>query len=60
MNKFETVCKNHYLEPDSNKFYVLIDEAHRSQYSAMYNYMREVLPNATLIAFTGTPLIIKI
>ena len=59
INKFETVCKNHYLEPDSDKFYVLIDEAHRSQYSAMYNYMREVLPNATLIAFTGTPLIAK-
>ena len=59
INKFETVCKNHYLEPDSDKFYVLIDEAHRSQYSAMYNYMREVLPNATLIAFTGTPLISK-
>ena len=57
INKFETVCKNHYLEEDSGKFYVLIDEAHRSQYSAMYNYMREVLPNATLIAFTGTPLI---
>jgi len=59
INKFETVCKNHYLEPDSDKFYVLIDEAHRSQYSAMYNYMREVLPNATFIAFTGTPLIKK-
>ena len=59
INKFETVCKNHYLEVDSDKFYVLIDEAHRSQYSAMYNYMREVLPNATLIAFTGTPLISK-
>ena len=59
INKFETVCKNHYLEKDSDKFYVLIDEAHRSQYSAMYNYMREVLPNATLIAFTGTPLIAK-
>ena len=59
INKFETVCKNHYLEQDSDKFYVLIDEAHRSQYSAMYNYMREVLPNATLIAFTGTPLIAK-
>ncbi len=57
INKFETVCKNHYLEPNSENFYVLIDEAHRSQYSAMYNYMREVLPNATLIAFTGTPLI---
>lgn len=57
INKFETVCKNRYLETDSDKFYVLIDEAHRSQYSSMYNYMREVLPNATLIAFTGTPLI---
>ena len=59
INKFETVCRNHYLEPDSDKFYVFIDEAHRSQYSAMYNYMREVLPNATFIAFTGTPLIAK-
>lgn len=59
INKFETVCKNRYLEVDSDKFYVLIDEAHRSQYSSMYNYMREVLPNATLIAFTGTPLISK-
>ncbi len=59
INKFETVCKNKYLDSDSDKFYVLIDEAHRSQYSAMYNYMREVLPNARIIAFTGTPLISK-
>lgn len=59
INKFATVCKNKYLEPDSDKFYVLIDEAHRSQYNTMYNYMREVLPNATIIAFTGTPLISK-
>ncbi len=59
INKFETVCKNRYLDSDSDNFYVLIDEAHRSQYSAMYNYMKEVLPNATLLAFTGTPLIAK-
>ena len=57
INKFETVCKNKYLEVDSDRFYVFIDEAHRSQYKSMYNYMRDVLPNATLIAFTGTPLI---
>lgn len=57
INKFETVCKNRYLETDSERFYILVDEAHRSQYSAMYNYMREVLPNATILAFTGTPLI---
>lgn len=59
INKFETVCKNKYLNIDSDNFYVLIDEAHRSQYSSMYNYMREVLPNATMLAFTGTPLIVK-
>ena len=59
INKFETVYKNKYLEHDSDKFYVLVDEAHRSQYSSMFNYMREVLPNATFIAFTGTPLIAK-
>ena len=59
INKFETVYKNRYLEPDSDKFYVLVDEAHRSQYKSMFNYMKEVLPNATLIAFTGTPLIAK-
>ena len=57
INKFETVCRNRYLEPNSDRIYVLIDEAHRSQYSSMYNYMREVLPNATMLAFTGTPLI---
>lgn len=59
INKFETVYKNRYLEPDSDKFYVLVDEAHRSQYKSMFTYMKEVLPNATLIAFTGTPLIAK-
>lgn len=57
INKFETVYKNKYLEPESDKFYILVDEAHRSQYNSMFNYMQEVLPNATLIAFTGTPLI---
>lgn len=57
INKFAAVCRYKYLEPDSEKFYVLIDEAHRSEYGGMFNYMRDVLPKATLIAFTGTPLI---
>ena len=57
INKFESVCKYRYLDPDSEKFYILIDEAHRSEYGSMFNYMRDVLPKATLIAFTGTPLI---
>ena len=57
INKFESVCRYRYLDPDSEKFYILIDEAHRSEYGSMFNYMRDVLPKATLIAFTGTPLI---
>jgi type I restriction enzyme R subunit len=36
---------------------VLTDEAHRSQYDTLALNMRASLPNATFIAFTGTPLI---
>lgn len=59
INKFETVVKQKFETEDSENIFVFIDEAHRSQYSSMYNYMRDVLPNSTMIAFTGTPLISK-
>ncbi|GDY33346.1 hypothetical protein GTS_49790 [Gandjariella thermophila] len=36
---------------------VLVDEAHRSQSSALHASLREALPNAALIGFTGTPII---
>ncbi len=36
---------------------VLADEAHRTQYKGLAMNMRTALPNATFIAFTGTPLI---
>jgi len=35
---------------------VMTDEAHRSQYGTMAMNMREALPNANFIGFTGTPL----
>lgn len=57
INKFESAVKSKFVCADSSNMYVLIDEAHRSQYNSLYNYMVEVLPNATMIAFTGTPLI---
>lgn len=38
-------------------FYVLVDEAHRSQYDFLAAFMRASLPNAKFIAFTGTPLL---
>jgi type I restriction enzyme R subunit len=36
---------------------VITDEAHRSQYGSLASNMRQALPNASFIAFTGTPLI---
>ncbi len=41
---------------DKENIFVLIDEAHRSQYGLTAAYMRESLPNAKFIAFTGTPI----
>lgn len=41
---------------DSNIF-VFIDEAHRTQSSTLHSKMRNKLPNAKYIGFTGTPLI---
>ncbi len=44
--------------PELNKsknILVLADEAHRTQYSLLGANMRRALPNATHIAFTGTP-----
>jgi type I restriction enzyme R subunit len=37
---------------------VITDEAHRSQYDTLAFNMRKALPNASFIAFTGTPLIV--
>jgi len=36
---------------------VLVDEAHRTQYKDLAENMRAGLPNASYIAFTGTPLL---
>ncbi|WP_066403412.1 type I restriction endonuclease subunit R [Aliarcobacter cryaerophilus] len=41
---------------DKANIFVLIDEAHRSQYGMTASYMRNSLPNAKFIAFTGTPI----
>ena len=45
----------HVLSTKPN-FYVLVDEAHRSQYGFLAAFMRASLPNAKFVAFTGTPL----
>jgi type I restriction enzyme R subunit len=41
---------------DRSDIIVMTDEAHRSQYDIMAMNMRNALPNAAFIGFTGTPL----
>jgi len=49
----------HPLLSDRANVVVIVDEAHRSHYDDLDGYARhlkDALPNATLIAFTGTPI----
>lgn len=49
----------HPLLTDRRNVIVVVDEAHRSHYDDLDGYARhlsDALPNATLIAFTGTPI----
>ena len=52
----------HPLLSDRRNIVVIADEAHRSQYDFIDGYahhMREALPNASFIGFTGTPIELK-
>ncbi|MFZ8431496.1 DEAD/DEAH box helicase family protein, partial [Staphylococcus aureus] len=49
----------HPLLTDRRNVIVVVDEAHRSHYDDLDGYarhLRDALPHATLIAFTGTPI----
>jgi type I restriction enzyme R subunit len=58
IHKFRTEPgQRHPLLSERRDIIVLTDEAHRSQYDTLALNMRTALPNATFLAFTGTPLI---
>ena len=59
INKFEAVVKQIKEGFDSSDIFVLVDEAHRSQYNTFNINMQKVFPNACFLAFTGTPLLKK-
>lgn len=58
IQKFGTEEKGQSFEKisDRDDIIVITDEAHRTQYGTLAMNMREALPNAKFIAFTGTPL----
>lgn len=57
INKFGTASKLPECYNPSENIIVLIDEGHRSQSGENHERMRKALPNASYVAFTGTPLL---
>lgn len=49
--------KKYPILSERDDIFVLVDEAHRTQYKDLAENMRAALPNANYIAFTGTPLL---
>jgi type I restriction enzyme R subunit len=59
IHKFRTEDGSpHPVLSQRNDIIVITDEAHRSQYDTLALNMRNALPKASFLAFTGTPLII--
>lgn len=50
--------KNDNFKAKGN-FFIFVDECHRSQAGMLHDEMKRILPEATFIGFTGTPLIKK-
>ena len=57
INKFASASKLPECHNDSADMIVLVDEGHRSQGGENHERMRQALPKASYIAFTGTPLL---
>ena len=57
INKFDKAVRHLDAPLADDNIFVLIDEGHRSQYGSLHARMRQVLPRACFLAFTGTPLL---
>ena len=55
IDKFQ-VASNRVKINDSYNIFVLVDESHRSNYGSAHASMKKILPHASYIGFTGTPL----
>lgn len=56
IDKFQVATKRVSYKDESQNIFVLIDESHRSQYGTSHANMKKLVPNASYIGFTGTPL----
>ncbi len=56
IQKFNQEIEEGEFYSDRSNIIVMTDEAHRTQYGTLALNMRDALPNASFIGFTGTPL----
>jgi type I restriction enzyme R subunit len=57
MSEFiQSLKKSDDFSPKGN-FFVFIDECHRTQSGDLHNAMKEIIPDAMFIGFTGTPIL---
>jgi len=59
IHKFDVADLKGEPPPVSGRFYVFVDECHRTQGGDMNKQMKRWLQNAIFIGFTGTPLLLK-
>lgn len=59
INKFEAAVSGTNTRIENPNIFVLVDEGHRTQYGSFHARMRQGLPDACYIGFTGTPVMKK-
>ena len=59
IDKFELAVSRVGVRNEHPDIFVLVDESHRGQFGELHAKMRQALPNACFIGFTGTPVMKK-
>ena len=59
IHKFDKGWASEKYVDESPDIFILVDESHRTNYGLLATRMRQILPNACYLAFTGTPLLKK-
>ena len=57
VHKFDKALNVKKFQDPSTEIFMLVDEAHRTQYRNLHARMRQMYPNACYLGFTGTPLL---
>ena len=59
IHKFDKALNVKKHQEESTDIFMLVDEAHRTQFKNLHTRMRQMFPNACYLGFTGTPLMKK-